>query len=115
MMLLALITKSHPNYNNIILDCRDLFQQLENPPITHSYRETNRVADQLAKEGAGLTTSNSTLFWEAPPLSIHQALVADKEGTLFVRVTYNTPVLQNSHIANIFFSTTNITFATPMY
>ncbi|KAK6783923.1 hypothetical protein RDI58_017377 [Solanum bulbocastanum] len=38
-------------YGNIVDECRYLMQKLENTKMTHVFREQNRAADNLAKEG----------------------------------------------------------------
>ncbi|KAG5570243.1 hypothetical protein H5410_060009 [Solanum commersonii] len=59
--------------------------QLENPPMLHSYRETNKVADILAKEGAKLESLNSFILWTIPPLFVIGILETDKARTTFAR------------------------------
>ncbi|KAH0687200.1 hypothetical protein KY284_017753 [Solanum tuberosum] len=49
--LISIIINDHPSYSNMFLDCKDLLRRLGSPPIQHSFRETNRVADALAREG----------------------------------------------------------------
>ncbi|WMV51750.1 hypothetical protein MTR67_045135 [Solanum verrucosum] len=57
----TLIRGEHPTYGNILFDCRDLLHRLGNPPVHHIFRETNQVADALAKEGAKMDQINSFL------------------------------------------------------
>lgn len=73
-------------YNNMLIDCRDLLHQLWNPPIEHSYRETNSVADAQAKEGANMYICSPLTILEDPPCFVQRKLAADKEGTSFVRI-----------------------------
>ncbi|KAH0705371.1 hypothetical protein KY290_010065 [Solanum tuberosum] len=83
----TLIQGEHPTYENILSDCRDLLHRLGNPLIHHTFRETNQVADALAKEGAKMDQINSLLCMEVPPVFVSSKLEADKEGTPFVRLS----------------------------
>ncbi|KAH0683486.1 hypothetical protein KY290_022104 [Solanum tuberosum] len=84
--LMNIIINDHPSYSNMLLDCRDLLRRLGSPQIHHSFRETNRVADALAREGSKTVQDNSFLCLDVPPLFVLDALEADKEGTFFVRL-----------------------------
>ncbi|KAG5596801.1 hypothetical protein H5410_038033 [Solanum commersonii] len=55
-------------------------------PILHSYRETNSVADTLAKEGANMQMNNKFTILNVPPLCVLKKVEADKVGTLFVKL-----------------------------
>ncbi|KAG5582172.1 hypothetical protein H5410_052799 [Solanum commersonii] len=57
------------------------------PPIHHVFRETNQVADALAKEGTKMDQINSFLCMEVPPVFVSKKLEAGKEGTPFVRLS----------------------------
>ncbi|KAH0665960.1 hypothetical protein KY285_027166 [Solanum tuberosum] len=85
--IITLIQGEHPTYENILSDCRDLLQSLGNPQIHHDFRETNQVADALAKEGAKMDHINSFLCMEVPPVFVSKKLEADKEGIPFVRLS----------------------------
>lgn len=39
-------------YQNLVDDCRELLQEMEDSPLKHIFREANEVADKLAKKGS---------------------------------------------------------------
>lgn len=55
-------------------DCRDLLQLLGNPSISHVYRESNQVADALAKEGANMYNIDPVVALEVPPFCVRSRL-----------------------------------------
>ncbi|KAG5577562.1 hypothetical protein H5410_057696 [Solanum commersonii] len=55
-------------------------------PIHHDFRETNGVADALAREGSMLQHDNSFLCLEIPPMFVSDKMETDKEGTPFIRL-----------------------------
>ncbi|KAK4739296.1 hypothetical protein R3W88_002993 [Solanum pinnatisectum] len=46
------INNDHEFYSSIIHECRSLMQLLEDPKLSHTYREQNKLADLLAKKRA---------------------------------------------------------------
>lgn len=49
--LISIIMNDHACYTNMLLKyCRDLLRRLGSPSIHHSFRETNTLADALARE-----------------------------------------------------------------
>lgn len=80
--IISFINKNHPPYENILCDCRELLRRLGNPPpppTLHSFRESNQVADALAKEGARLKQANNFFCMEVPPVFVAKKIAADKE------------------------------------
>ncbi|KAM3233337.1 hypothetical protein P3L10_018696 [Capsicum annuum] len=48
---ITILTNGHLLLNNLVDDCRSLLEMVEAAPPVHVYREGNKVADLLAKEG----------------------------------------------------------------
>lgn len=63
----------------------ELLHQLEEPKIKHDFREQNRVADLLARNGQMLIDDKLFEEWTVPPTFVLEALQVDKEGTSVVR------------------------------
>nr|XP_016484391.1 PREDICTED: uncharacterized protein LOC107804951 [Nicotiana tabacum] len=72
-----------------------LLRQLHGPPVMHTYREQNIVADRLARFGSGLTGSSITFFAQPPPF-VMDVLAEDRMGRLRLRQHSSTlqPVMQ---------------------
>lgn len=61
------------NNCNIVLECRELLQETAGLKLGHEGRETNRIADALAKYARGRTaTPNSLQFFPCLPRSVIQ-------------------------------------------
>ncbi|KAK4735054.1 hypothetical protein R3W88_009315 [Solanum pinnatisectum] len=60
------ISNDHESYSSIICECRSLMQLLGDPKLSHTYREKNKVADLLAKEGAKKRLYESTRILQVP-------------------------------------------------
>ncbi|MCD7455544.1 hypothetical protein HAX54_028570 [Datura stramonium] len=58
--VLQCLDHAHPTYIPVVESFRSLLRKLENPPLRHSFREANKVADILSKQGAKLAGSNQT-------------------------------------------------------
>lgn len=52
MEVINMLIQDNPLYTNILFECRYLIQTLGRAPMTHVFREQNRVADSLRKKGA---------------------------------------------------------------
>ncbi|WMV59385.1 hypothetical protein MTR67_052770 [Solanum verrucosum] len=57
--------------------------------LSHVFREQNKVAEALAKEG-----TKKAIFYEptiliVPPVFVQNEIEADTLGTSYVRITYN--------------------------
>lgn len=83
--ILGLLANDHPIYTNILSDCRELMQKLGNPQSFHIFKETNQVADALAREGTILTQPNSFLYCEVPPVFVLKKLEAELRN-FFVKI-----------------------------
>lgn len=71
--------------------------------IRHTFREENRLADRLAKEGTQTLFVDEAIFVEVPPMYAIELLETDIRGTTFVRkVNYcnSNDTDQNSSWAN---------------
>lgn len=71
-------------------------KQLNAPTLVHEYREQNRVADQLAKEGLKMEIFGVPTILEVPLVCVDQALQADIVGTTFARTIKVGNVLSSS-------------------
>lgn len=69
----------------MLFDCREQLWTLGNRPIQHDYRETNKVANRLAKEGTKLMTPNASFCWKVSPVFVFKELQVDIDRTYFVR------------------------------
>lgn len=69
---------------SLIHDCRALLQLLESFQLKHTYREGNKVADILAKEG--IMQQNTFVLFDSPPPSIVTQLDADFVGSKYPRL-----------------------------
>lgn len=70
-------------YTNVLVDCRNLFHQIGSPPISHSYRKTNSIADALAREGANMYILKSLNITEdSPPFIQRKWLLTRMENFL---------------------------------
>ncbi|WMV23205.1 hypothetical protein MTR67_016590 [Solanum verrucosum] len=72
-------------YNNLIFECRSLMGKLEAAPPAHIFREQNKVADMLSKEGLKCTAFGKPKFLIVPPMYANNAVWNDILGTTFVR------------------------------
>lgn len=53
MDIITLINGEMESCTNIVLECREIIQQLKSLPIKHNLRKQNQVADLLAKREQG--------------------------------------------------------------
>ncbi|XP_047266236.1 flavonoid 3'-monooxygenase-like [Capsicum annuum] len=86
LLSLKSITHQHTPHANIISECRSLMLQLGAPELRHIYREQNRVADALEKEGAKSASFDEPQILIVPPMYANQELNADRLGTTFPRI-----------------------------
>ncbi|KAH0643041.1 hypothetical protein KY290_034644 [Solanum tuberosum] len=61
---------------------RLLLRRLGNPVLRHNFRQGNKLADFLAKEGSKLNTTNETAILETTPPGATPILQADKDGVV---------------------------------
>ena len=69
----------------IVDDCRNILQAFQEVHLQHCYRETNKVADFLAK--LGHRQSDPFVYYVTPPFGILEALSNDANAVLYNRVT----------------------------
>lgn len=72
----------HP-YFNLVKVINDLLEQLRSYSVEHTLRETNQVADGLAKFSLGL--DNSCSIFTSIPSFVSVAFAADFNGVIFPR------------------------------
>lgn len=80
------INKGNLVYETTVCECRSLLTALGHPPVNHSYREANRVADKLAKEASKMNEA-TTNFLVVPPVFANEAIWADILGTILEKKT----------------------------
>lgn len=76
----------HP-LGTLIHNCKALMQQFDYCTISHIYRETNHVADLLAKDS--IFNSKGIHLFPSPPRHIVLALLDDLTGTITSRVIHS--------------------------
>ncbi|KAK4729120.1 hypothetical protein R3W88_022108 [Solanum pinnatisectum] len=79
------INNVHESYSSIICECRSLMHLLGDPKLSHTYREQNKVADLLAKEGAKKRLFERTRILQVPPMFANETVWADILGTTYPR------------------------------
>lgn len=52
MEIIRMLHQCNLLYDSVVNECKCLLGSLGNPPVYHTYREQNRVADMLAKQGS---------------------------------------------------------------
>ncbi|KAG5590664.1 hypothetical protein H5410_041178 [Solanum commersonii] len=60
-------------------------QLLGDPKLLHTYREKNKIADFIAKEGAKKRIFEHTRILQVPPMFANEAVWVDKLGTTYPR------------------------------
>ncbi|KAM3238645.1 hypothetical protein P3L10_013678 [Capsicum annuum] len=83
--LVNAITHGHDLYANLISEYRSLLQVLETAGINHIFRQKNKVADSLAKEGSKLVQLGTAIVLSCPPASTVLLVEADKKGKDFAK------------------------------
>ncbi|KAK4711266.1 hypothetical protein R3W88_005779 [Solanum pinnatisectum] len=76
---------SHPIYLSVLDSCRSLLRRLGNPMVRHHFRQANKLADFLAKEGCNISVINYLVVLVAPPEKANIILRADKDGVSSTR------------------------------
>ncbi|KAG5589512.1 hypothetical protein H5410_040026 [Solanum commersonii] len=80
------INNDHKSYKSIIRECgSSLMKLLEDPKLSYTYRENNKVANLLAKEGAKKQLFDRTRILQVPLMFTNEAVWADILGTAFTR------------------------------
>ncbi|KAF3676856.1 hypothetical protein FXO37_05138 [Capsicum annuum] len=97
--LLNILSNGHPLYSNIPSECRCLLRELDAATLVHVFREQNRVADQLAKEGKNASLFGASfLLLYVTPLSVQTLLQADIVGTHSTRLISNNVINPPSRV-----------------
>ncbi|KAH0665687.1 hypothetical protein KY285_026893 [Solanum tuberosum] len=78
--VIELFNYAHPNYQSTVESCRSLLRRLGNPVVRHNFRQGNKLADFLAKEGSLLELNNDDHILVAAPAGARPILKADKNG-----------------------------------
>lgn len=65
--------------SNLLVECRELLQQMKEPMIQHELREQNKVADLVAKKGKVLTPEVLSQEWNL----VSNTVEDDKKGSFF--------------------------------
>ncbi|XP_059294747.1 uncharacterized protein LOC132047768 [Lycium ferocissimum] len=86
--VIKMINEGHLPYSSIISYCRCLMRELGCPVVKHNYREQNKVADLLAKEGGKQQLSEGMDILAVPPMFVRQVFEADR-----VRIAFNRNIL----------------------
>lgn len=81
--IILFMLNNNSKFFNIIVECRDLLQQLGNPSIRHNYHEANKVTNTLTKAGVNMHIPISTMI--VPPVFVRDKLEVDKFKMLFVK------------------------------
>lgn len=77
---MSLLDKLQPIFHSIVLSCRQLLMKLGNPVLRYNFRQGNKVADFLAKQGRNVPTLNSTYILTTPTPTMLQKLETNKES-----------------------------------
>ncbi|KAH0724806.1 hypothetical protein KY284_000671 [Solanum tuberosum] len=83
--VIELFQYAHPNFQSTIESCMSLLKKLGNPVVHHNFRQGNRLADFLAKEGSILSMNNNSPILAATPADARSILQADKDGVAITR------------------------------
>ena len=92
MQLVLSNNNSNTAYSPLLNDCRFLLSRLQHFKVNHIFREANRVANKLAKEGC---SSPFDFFMLENPDSIElcNILSSDAQGLYNLRRSANTSVV----------------------
>ncbi|XP_047253752.1 uncharacterized protein LOC124887876 [Capsicum annuum] len=80
MEILNMFHRGNPLYDSIVNACRFLLESLKNSPVQYIYREQNRVADMLAKQGSEKDLFDRLRVYVTPPANVGVVFWEDLEG-----------------------------------
>lgn len=83
--VINMLWNSNLLYDSILNACRSLLGSLESPPIHHTFREQNRVADKLAKQGSEKDLFDRLHIFVTPPAWVGVVFWEDFVGKTFSR------------------------------
>lgn len=86
-------------YDNLIFECRYLLSKLETWVLWHVFREQNRTADYIAKEGASLGNFGNMKVFIDPPNFVLNHSHADSMGTPYLRRLANSNIHSGRDVA----------------
>ncbi|XP_016581768.1 uncharacterized protein LOC107879187 [Capsicum annuum] len=89
MEVINMLHHGNSLYNLNIFECKSLLESLGNPPVYHTYREKNRVADWMAKQDSKLDLFDKLHIFATPPASVGVVFREDFKGKSFSRVVSN--------------------------
>ncbi|GLU18716.1 hypothetical protein SLE2022_350000 [Rubroshorea leprosula] len=75
-------SESHP-FSTLILDCRDMLQQIPHVKVVHVVREANMAVDAMAKVGHNIL--EDFVIFDCIPHSVKYVCIADILGIEFPR------------------------------
>lgn len=77
---------SHNNllYENLLVDSRSLMMKLEITKLSHVFREHNKAADALIKEGTRKTVFDEPTILIVLPVFFQKEVEADTLGTIIL-------------------------------
>ena len=84
------LENSQPIYMRKINHSRLLMKRLGNPPIRHSFRQANKVADFLSRPGTKLTPSEQATILSAPPDHAMSLVKDDQQRAISTKLVLRT-------------------------
>ena len=80
---------TNKDYYSLLNDCRYLLSRFQQTRVNHTYREANRAADGLAKEGC-MQQEDFVILFNPPTPDIVALVNEDATGLYYVRRVANT-------------------------
>ena len=84
------LENSQPIYMRKINHSRLLMKRLGNPPIRHSFRKANKVADFLSGPGTKLSPSDQATILSAPPDHTMSLVKDDQQRAIYTKLVLRT-------------------------
>ncbi|KAH0642508.1 hypothetical protein KY289_033482 [Solanum tuberosum] len=85
MELINMFEHDNHLFTNLIYEYRLLMEKLGAAMPTHIFREKNKVADMLSKEGLKCSTFRDPTFLIVPPMFANSAVWTGISGTMYSR------------------------------
>ncbi|XP_075092242.1 uncharacterized protein LOC142172509 [Nicotiana tabacum] len=85
-------------FDSLIHECRSIVQRLGVVVVKHSYKETNKVADLLAKEGTNKNLFEDIFVTAVPSVYVTHVFWADIAGTVFKRQIMDYNIINNGQV-----------------
>ncbi|XP_075079940.1 uncharacterized protein LOC142165243 [Nicotiana tabacum] len=96
--VIRMLINGNLHFDSFIHECRSIVQRLGVVVVKHSYRETNKVADMLAKEGTNRNFLEDVFVTTVPPVFVNHLFWADIAGTVFERQIIDCNIANDSLI-----------------